>query len=225
MKFSKLFILLISFTIVLGSCAPVYIPNTINTPLFKHEGELQLAVYAGTAGFDPQISYALTNHIGLMVNGSFMSDESDSSTNFHKHQLIEGGIGYFKSMSDRTRFEIFAGYGGGTVQAQYSNILWTDYADTKMTRFFIQPALGYSTATIDAGLALRYVIVNAGQEPDFETQSYLEPAFTLKAGYKYLKFVGQLGLSIPTSEELYINHQPAMFSMGVNAYLAKGFYK
>jgi phosphoserine phosphatase len=64
---------------LLNSCATAYIPNTVNTPLLTNRKEFQAAIYAGTSGFDPQLTYAVSDHIGIMLNGSFANVTSDST--------------------------------------------------------------------------------------------------------------------------------------------------
>lgn len=209
--------------VLLGSCAPMYIPNTVNTPLLAHEGELQLAIYGGTAGFDPQVAYAVTNHIGVMANGSFQFEENDSSDYSNTHTFFEGGIGYYGYLSERIRFEIYGGYGGGKINGSYENTFWSDYRETSIKRIFIQPNIGLSTATIDLGLATRFVIVNASQGVIEDSHAFLEPAATIQAGFKYVKFVGQFGLSAPLGENTFIYQQPVIISLGVKGYIAKGF--
>jgi len=58
---------------VFNSCRELeYVPNVINTPMFSDKGELQVAIHSAILSeYEPQISYSVTNHIGLMLNGSF----------------------------------------------------------------------------------------------------------------------------------------------------------
>lgn len=210
--------------IYLSSCAPMYIPNKVNIPLLSHAGELQVGAFGATSGLDPQVTYAITNHVAVMANGSFRNDEPDSTTtNYHKHSFGELGVGYYKQLSDNLRFEVFAGYGGGNIEALYSNSLFSDYAKTKIKRFFIQPDVGFTTKVVDPGLAMRFVIVNATQANQNITRAFLEPAVSLKAGFEYIKFVFQAGLSIPFQNDNMIEQEPFIAAVGIQAYLFKGY--
>ncbi len=207
----------------LGSCAPLYIPNRVNTPLLSHQGELQAGAFIGSAGFEPQASYAVTNHFGLLLNGSFTPGKADTTKDYSRNNFIELGLGYYRRLGERTRFELFTGYGFGNMYARYNNGYFTDYRDAAMQRVFIQPDIGFSTAVVDGGLAMRFVVVNARQGRLSITRSFLEPAVTLKAGFKYIKFVYQFGLSLPLNANDLMEQQPFVTSLGVQAYLFKGY--
>ncbi|MEE4199006.1 MAG: hypothetical protein V2I54_15305 [Bacteroidales bacterium] len=75
----------------LFSCSPEYIPNMANSPMFTERGELQATIATGTSNFDAQTAYAITDHIGIMVNGSYGNETNDTTDDYHKHAFIEGG--------------------------------------------------------------------------------------------------------------------------------------
>ncbi len=95
MKFFTIlyFTLLACIIILFHACAPAYVPDVINTPLLSNKDELQVSLNTGISGFDPQIAYAVTDHIGVMLNGSFTNRISDSTDNYHKHTFVEVGSG------------------------------------------------------------------------------------------------------------------------------------
>lgn len=206
------------------SCAPVYVPNTVNVPLFTNRNEIQASLHAGTSGFDPQIAYAVTDHLGLMVNASFMNNTSDSTDNFHKHRFFEGGAGYYTHFATRGKFETFLGFGSGRVSSLYSNNIWTSSSDARFNRIFIQPSLGFTTKVVDLGLSSRLVLVGFNQDSERNSGFFIEPALTLKAGYDHIKAVGQLGFSLPVNEdEIPFNYQPLIISLGIQANFGKIF--
>src|SRR5689334_19457046 len=97
---------------VLTSCAPVYVPNIRNTPMFTSGGEFQGAIQFGN-GFDAQTALSVTDHIGLMGNFSYADRAGiDDPDHYHYHKFYEGGLGYYTNM-EQTFFEIFTGYGKG----------------------------------------------------------------------------------------------------------------
>jgi len=219
MGIKRIIVLSISFMLILSGCAPTYVPTTVNTPLLTYKGELQAAVYAGTSGFDPQVAYALTDNIGLMLNGSFKDTKSDSSENFHKHNFIELGVGYYLRFVGKGRFGIYGGYGIGDLQARSSSSIFNNTSDVKLNRIFIQPEIGLVTDLIDLSYAMRIVIVGVNQDPLKYTRSFLEPAVTIRIGYKHVKFMSQIGYSVPFNATNLIDHQPFMFSIGLHTRL------
>jgi hypothetical protein len=214
----------ILITLIVCSCAPAYVPNVINTPLFSNKGEFQASVNPGLAGFDPQLSYAVTDHIGVMLNGSFANRTSDSTGDFHKHQFIEIGSGYYQKIGMSGRFEAFGGAGFGKLQAEYENELWISRSNVNSIRFFVQPVIGATTDIFDGSLAARFVVLNLHQDSVGSTGLFLEPVLTAKVGYKYVKAVFQVGLSLPlNSNNIHFNYQPVLFSVGLQATLGKKY--
>ena len=225
MKCSNVYLLMTMLIVcILNSCAPVYVPNTVNAPLLTNRGEFQASLHAGTSGFDPQLAYAVSDHVGLMLNGSFMNSTSDSTDNYHKHRFMEAGAGYYSHFGSSGKFETFMGFGSGQVNALYGNHLWTSFSDVKYKRFFIQPSAGFTTKVLDIGISSRIVVVGFIQGSDKSSGLFFEPLITLKAGYDHIKAVGKLGLSLPFNEEdISFNYQPLIFSLGIQANFGKIF--
>jgi hypothetical protein len=225
MKTKQLILLLyVSVILILNSCAPAYVPNVLNAPMLTNKGEVQAAIHAGTSGFDPQFAYAITNHVGVMLNSSFMNSTSDSSNSYHKHQFVEFGAGYFTNFARRFKFETFGGAGFGKLQAEYDNASWISRSDVKLTRFFIQPTLGITSKVVDFGISTRFVAVNMVQETVNNAGFLLEPAVTLKLGWDHIKAVAQVGVSLPLNEaHIEFNYQPFLISLGLQANFGKIF--
>ena len=215
----RIITLSILLVLILSGCAPTYVPTTINTPLLTHRKEFQAALYAGSSGFDPQLAYAITDHIGIMLNGSFQNSKSDSSENFHKHNFVELGIGYYLRFVGKGRFGVFGGYGLGNLQTHSASSLFDVSSDVKLNRIFIQPEIGLVTDLLDLSFASRLVIVGVHQDPIKYTRSFLEPAATARLGYKKFKFSAQIGYSIPFSSTNLVDYQPFMFSLGIHTRL------
>jgi hypothetical protein len=210
------FIVIIAFC----GCAPAYIPTVINTPLLSKEGEFQAALNTGVSGFDPQFAYAITDHIGVMLNGSYINQTNDTLNNFHKHLAVESGVGYYTKIGNSGRFEVFGGLGYSRLQADYSNNLWISRTDLNSMKIFIQPAIGASTDILDGSFATRFVRVTLFQDQLQYTGFFIEPVLTAKVGYKFVKFVMQVGFSIPVnSNELVFSYQPFLISVGIQTKL------
>lgn len=210
---------LISIILVFSGCSPAYIPNVINTPLLGNQGELQLDIHTGLAGIDPQGAYAITDNIGLMLNGSFANRTSDSSNSFHKHNFGELGVGYFTKFYDNGRLEVFTGLGYGDLRAKFESELFNSSANVLTRRFFIQPAIGAKTNIFDGSFATRFVFLDIYQGNKSIQAVLFEPAITAKVGYKYAKAVFQFGLSLPLSATENYYYQPFLFSIGLQGFI------
>ena len=228
-KILKYYILMsISVLGIFTSCSPEYIPNMVNSPLFSNANEFQATISTGTSIFDAQVAYAVTDNIGIMVNGTYGDETSDSTDDFHKHAFIEGGLGYYNKIGAKGRYEIYGGCGIGTVEGLFENNLFdNDLTDARYNRFFIQPGIGISTGIFDGGFSPRFVMVQMNPHGmNFENGSYkmfFEPVITSKIGFKYVKFVFQVGASLPISgnDDLGFDNQPFIVNLGINLNLGR----
>lgn len=209
-----IYFLLIIFVTV--SCAPAYTPNTVNVPLFSSQNEVQFAITTGTSGIDAQTGYAPTDHIGVILNGSY-ANRSDSN-NYHRHNFIECGGGYYTKMGSNGRLELLGGYGMGNVDAHFKGVIYDYYTKTTLKRIFIQPSIGNVSDFFEIAFAPRLVFVHVKSPLDtlnkYPTDPFLEPTITLKVGWKYIKFVTQFGLSLPLVSYTYYINEPILFSIG-----------
>ncbi|QEH40711.1 hypothetical protein [Chitinophaga sp. XS-30] len=164
--------------------------------------------------------------------------------------LIEGGVGFFKAVDSRQRaiFDVYAGYGNGsfkTLDNEFSadSIRGnTNYQlRTKFHKFFIQPTFGFSHKVVEAAFSTRISVVRfydqtmgskVFENDDVRRENFLklgdkampffEPTFTVRAGYRYIKWHGQLLISVPINDETYSGYQvgdffqPVSFSTGIS---------
>lgn len=208
--------IIIAVILFFYSCAPAYIPNVINSPMFNNGGELQVSTYASTSGLDAQAAFAISDNVGIMANGSFMDRTDEFNNDYHKHKFIEFGGGYYDQIERRGRYEIFAGFGAGELQAKYDNSIWSSYTDVKSYRYFLQPAIGVTGNVADFSTAMRVVLIDLYQGSRREKAYFFEPAITGKLGYKHVKAIMQFGLSIPTNPDAVdFNYQPVIMSLGL----------
>ncbi|MBL0145210.1 MAG: hypothetical protein IPP48_05125 [Chitinophagaceae bacterium] len=98
MRKVKYICLLSSIIIIHQACSPKYVPNVINVPLLSKKGEVHATVNGGISGFDPQVAVAVSNHIGVIANGSFANEIQNNGKDFHKHSFAEIGAGYFDTI-------------------------------------------------------------------------------------------------------------------------------
>lgn len=202
--------------IILNSCAPLYVPNVVNTPMLTEEDDFNASIHLGTSGYDAQGAYAVTDNIAVMLNTSFISSTSDSTDNFHKHFFIETGAGYYKPIGNYFLFDTYAGYGIGKINSYQSADIFLSYANTYVHRFFIQPSFGFVSPYFEAALAPRTVMASVSQANVNQTGFFFEPTLVLKTGAPNFKATAQLGLSIMLNEyENSFNYQPFIFSIGL----------
>ena len=141
-----------------------YAPARVNAPLLEEKNEVQAnGSISVLKGFDASAAYALTSHLGLMLNGSWRNDDQEGHVSsvellppreikYHRTS-VELGIGWFSRInSSKWHFEIFAGMGKGKFSIKDVGILdinvpySRDY-DSKLTRIFIQPAFGINSSS------------------------------------------------------------------------------
>ena len=232
MRFSLIVIAIVFYT----SCAPMYVPNTRNTPLFNGQGEVQGSAFIGT-GIDLQAAAALTDNIGVIGNYSFLNetrnDPIDQSQTFkRKNSFFEGGIGYYQASRSR-RIELYIGYGQGkgTTTGQYGflglgqqEVIVTG----KYSRIFIQPSIGTNYRGFNVAFTPRFSLVNfrefqsgvTVEKPNEGAHLFLEPAATARFRLgQNLNGIFQLGLNMPTPNDAFFDHVPIQASFGVQLHL------
>jgi hypothetical protein len=217
-----LFATLVFFSLFQTSCAPAYVPNVINTPMLSNQGEFQAGIYSGTSGFDLLLSYALTDHLGIMANGSFQNTNEENTVEYHRHAFVEFAPGYYTNMGDAGRFEVWGGYGFGSLEANYNDGTWSNFSKVNSSRIFLQPSIGATTRYFDASIATRFVFLNLYQEDLSHSAAFWEPVFTGKVGYQSIKGVIQMGMSLPFDDEgVDFYYQPFITSIGLQLDLGR----
>ena len=216
--------------LVASSCAPVYVPNVRNSPLFSEAGEFQGSVQVGN-GLDLQGAISVTNHIAVMANYSFGERNKnnynpDDELDYHYHKFFEGGLGYYENQGNWC-YEVFAGYGKGE-GSSYDEYEWwggqSERATGKFQRYFIQPAFGLNKKIMQVSFIPRISSV------DFDSFSkdvidyaldenpivFIEPAVAGKVNLmdNHFFFTFQTGFSIPATST-YFEYRPFQFSTGI----------
>ena len=222
--------------LIAAGCAPVYVPNARNSPLFTEAGEFQGSIGIGN-GLDIQGAASITNHIGIMANYSYESRNSNDyylSTNpnndndeYHYHRFFEGGVGYFENQG-KWCYEVFAGYGKGE-GANYDSYQWNSgqsaIATGKFDRYFIQPAFGMNKKMFHISFIPRLSIVDFKEFSDDVTTYkisgnpivFFEPAVSGRVNLmqNHFFFGFQLGTSVPISSGVFYELRYVQFSTGI----------
>ncbi|ASZ10974.1 hypothetical protein KTO58_20450 [Chitinophaga pendula] len=171
--------------------------------------------------------------------------------------LIEGAVGYFTSMDLKKRmmFDVFAGYGNGsfkTITKGYNSGSAADRNDyllkSRFNKFFIQPSVGFVHPVVETAFSSRVSLVqfyqlyaggkafeNSGERrANFlkigdKLVPFFEPTFTVRVGYKYVKFQAQLQFSLLLNDAQYSGYeiseyfQPVAFGMGASINIAQWY--
>ena len=220
---------LLILVVLAASCAPAYLPNTRNVPLFREAQEFSAAVNV-SASLDAQAAYAVTDNIAIMGNYSFLTRQFTDPDFQKKHNFFEGGLGFY-GLTRKFRYEVFAGYGAGKSNSidQYSFIAKQTgqqqqvEAEGTFNRFFIQPTLatnnrGFNlafTARVSSTQFTEWVSNDIAYTPEPGGQIFLEPAITAIAPIKgNLRGFFQLGLNVGMGD-VYYDFEPLQFSLGI----------
>lgn len=211
------------------SCAPVYIPNNTNVPLFTEKGEIQLAAYHGTNGTDLQAAVSVIDHLAVMGNFEIVSRDSEDPEDYHRHRFGEVGIGFYNTFAEKGRYEFYGGYGSGKSEV-FDDFLSSGgdklMTEGKFDRWFLQANIGLGNNVFEGALSYRLSYVNFYRLETVDTSSpnlpdtsmeelMMEPSVTIKVGGENLKFVTQFGLSFPYDDYARFDYQPVHWSLGI----------
>lgn len=227
----------LTLLLILPACVPVYVPNTVHTPLLEEKGDLQVGGYVGASGVDLQAAAALTDHVGAFADFSIATesdpvndDEANNEDFDHRHRFGEVGIGYFAPLGSRGHFEVYGGYGRGWAESsdEYPSIFGTGVTVLRATgryrRLFVQPGAGVDLGPLRLNGAVRVAHVNFYE---FETRSstvtenqsefFLEPVVGASLGVNVVRLGAQIGISRPFKHpnDVAFDYQPVIFSLGL----------
>jgi hypothetical protein len=205
------------------SCAPTYIPNIRNSPMFTEKGEVQLNFQIGN-GLNGQGAWAISENFGVIGSYSYLERSSvdQTSSDYRKHSFGEAGLGYFKN-SETMFFELFGGYGEGT---GYSDdfILSGTFASGNYKRYFLQPAFGLNKKTMFVSFVPRFSLVDfteyaaggARYMVKEDPTLFFEPAVIGRVNFaEHFYFTFQGGLSVPVSNDPFFEYRLMQFSSGI----------
>ena len=119
-------------------------PNVPNASMLSKKGELHASAHISLKGnVSLNTAYAVNNHLGIMLNGSTISQQKKSKD--FRQNLLELGAGYFTTFgTDNSRIlEIFAGIGNGSTERNFRDIkddilISTDNQNFNFNKTFLQ---------------------------------------------------------------------------------------
>lgn len=206
---------------IVQSCAPVYRPNTMFTPMFERQGQFRGMGSFGNNGLNLHAGYTVTDNLAITGGMTYASDVGDPGETF----FTEAGAGWYYAPSV-FRLEVLSGIGFGVARATGTYTFITERtieARGVYGRFYLQPTMGVSVSIVDLSLTTRAAWVNFfrfeettgnGESAQNISGLFMEPVMTLGVGPESFKIFGQLGLSLP-SRALEFDHLPVLLSFGV----------
>lgn len=193
---------------------------------------------AESNSFQIQLAYAATKHLAASVNYFEAKSGDDNKYEGAHGYCLEAGGGYFLPIKKHLVFECYGGFAGGS---QFHRYLNNYTSNLTFNRFYIQPSLGATYNGFDVAVSsrvcnFRFKDINVEQgvsDLDLEKLTALdqnknsiliEPALTIRGGYKYVKVQLQIIYSANVSHpELQFDNGQA--SLGLYFSLAKRFKK
>lgn len=198
-------------------CHVYYVPSQHNVPLLVEQDEFHGTATIGgghyTGGLEFQGAYSPTEK--LRVIGGFMSTShgSTSSSDSSAGTYLEAGIGHCELLGGRGQLGILGGYGHSFQKHFYGSY---KSASVQYSKPFVQGWLGVTFDAGDVALSLRMANIRFHQVDhnlrspgsdladlqELQSSNYLllEPAATVRLGWKYFKLHGQLGKSYNLTE-------------------------
>lgn len=207
---------LICLVISCCSCGRYYYtPNGVNVPMLTHAGQVHWDCGIGNDGdasiYDLQFAFSPLEHLGILAGYSSYSYKPENPYSTYdvdlKAHLFELGGGYYHNIDKEGLFvfDIYSGAGAGALNSDVY---------MKAFRWFMQPGIGVRTSIVEFSFNwrlcnLRYYDLNdnfnginylqsqnladaSGQSINNKSYLFSEPAFTLRIGYKGIKWENQL---------------------------------
>lgn len=205
------------FALTVCSCSPIYYSgSTQNVAMLEEQGSFR----AGASGNDSrgggEFSYAVTDHFGVLGNGTVYFPKDDDNGNGGSGSRFEFGGLYYTKLGEKMRFETNAIVGFGNVENHFPATA-VDYPGTNgkisanIFSYGIQPALGFSSKYFQMafscklfglnynGISGNLIYQGENQQQylaDNKSNFMVEPALTLRGGFEFLKLQLQFGRSL-----------------------------
>lgn len=232
----------IVLSVLLQSCNTAYVPNTVNVPLMRNQGEVR--IYADPM-INVQASYAITDNIGVMASGHIVverTNDSDAGLTIQNGSgsQFEAGIGYATVIkrniiiSGDMMADVFAGAGFGSLKL--NNLTDNKAYEVSATKLFIQPSVGFSHRFVEVAFTPRIVGLMYGEPTSGYTDAelnlkelpdrskpmhwFVEPTITVRGGIQEVKLQFQIGQSFKlTSTPL--AHESLILTIGASINLGR----
>ncbi len=181
----------------------------------EKKNDIQLGLTGEKERIEFQSAIAVREHAGIMMNGGLFFPEENDNGSGGEGQFFETGAGYYLFFLNYFVFETYGVLGYGHFENHFPNTV-SEYPSTtgklsgNLIRYSIQPNIGITHKYFDVAASLRFSglhyynvrgslvfdEVDQKQYLEHERNHFLiEPAFTMRAGYDFIKFQVQYGVS------------------------------
>lgn len=219
----------------LAACSPkYYVPNTQNVPLLRSAGQTNLSLAGSGNQFEIQGAHAVSDNIGIMFNGGYFAGSGEEENDGKGSGILgELGIGYFTPIGDNFTFETYGLAGLGSVENIFPTVSGNGNSGTlnaNITRFGIQPNIGFSSRYFTVALSTRLVSLNFrsiegnlvyGGESQVSylnknsSNFLIEPALTIRAGLDNAKIQLQFCRSFNMTNKDFFQEE-SIVTLGLN---------
>ena len=223
-----------------GCTTTYYIPNTQNVPVIDAKGVTSLDLAGSGNQVELQAAYGITDALAIQANGAWYIPKDEDNGNGGSGSLYEGGIGYYKNLSENWLFDTYALVGAGRVENHFPSTLptvpvTTGRIEANALRYGLQPSLTYHTPYFSVSGSVRAtqlsysnisgsVYLDGLQQErylaDNNSQFLLEPALTLRGGLERVKLQLQLLQSINLTNSNF-KQDNTLISIGLNIHLGE----
>jgi hypothetical protein len=230
-------------SVLTGSCTHYYyVPNVQNVPLFKEKNEFRGTIAFGggdeSESTEIQAAYSVSDHVGVMAN--FMSAHGGTASSTEDHgqgYYFDGALGYYKPINKYGVFEVYGGL--GTSNQHHLYVADNATSDLSFRKIYIQPSYGFTFPGFDIALSARMnrisfnSIEKSGTISEINginslTQNhgyyFLEPAITVRGGWKFIKLQGQVSAST-NSNQIENHFEDIHISIGMYFTIANRYMK
>lgn len=170
--------------------------------MFNEKNEAVINSSLGLNGYNFQGAYSVSNNLAVLSNFRFYSDSSFGyrGQTFNKSYLGELGVGYFNAIDDYFKIELITGTGFdyNLIHQKVVPSSWERSVISRKISFFIQPSFGIRAKNIESIWSLRnYHIGYFLWDNKLNYVGFVEPAYTLRVGFKKFKLFSQVGFCVP----------------------------
>ncbi|MEP7195115.1 MAG: hypothetical protein ABI851_01255 [Saprospiraceae bacterium] len=234
----SLALLLIFF---LTNCNPTYyIPSTQNIPNIHSKSQGNLSLAGSSGQYELLAAYGVSSALAVQLNARLIQPGDLDNGDGGSGKTLEAGLGYFKSINDQFVFDSYALLGFGTMENHFpstlaSNPNTTGEISANLLKIGIQPSISFIkkyfsiTASTQVsnlnynGISGSLIFDNTNQQDYLKgnnSQIFIEPALTIKAGLPNIKFQIQLLKSLNASNSSF-KQNDALLSFGLNYNMMK----
>lgn len=225
-----------ALVIVLSGCTSTYyMPNTQNVPAIDAKSGTSVGLAGNGEQVEFQAAYGITDALAIQANAAWFIPHDQDNGNGGSGSLYEGGVGYYKNISDRWLFDTYALVGSGRMENHFPSTLpsapgTTGKIQADALRYGLQPGVTYHTPYFSVSGSVRAMqlsysnITGSLYLDNVQQQQYLadksnsflfEPAITIRGGLERVKLQLQLLHSINLTHSDFKQNN-TLLSFGLN---------